>query len=182
MFVFIIYYKHFLILLKTILYIFLSTLKTFFSFWQEMGGYFIINGLEKVIRMLIMPRRNFPLAMTRHKWKNRGPGFTEYGKLKGFLPLPSRNCLWTKRNDQLELIFCCCCCMMFIFSGKFYYIGNQGVVNTIAMQVWGKCLPSRWFLSCLCWGRWHSRLCSTWSCCSTKGVIETLHAAEVGVN
>ncbi|XP_030303816.1 DNA-directed RNA polymerase I subunit RPA2 isoform X2 [Calypte anna] len=46
---------------------------------EEMGGYFIINGLEKVIRMLIMPRRNFPLAMTRHKWKNRGPGFTEYG-------------------------------------------------------------------------------------------------------
>ncbi|XP_071438039.1 DNA-directed RNA polymerase I subunit RPA2 [Pithys albifrons albifrons] len=46
---------------------------------EEMGGYFIINGLEKVIRMLIMPRRNFPLVMTRHKWKNRGPGFTEYG-------------------------------------------------------------------------------------------------------
>ncbi|XP_030355304.1 DNA-directed RNA polymerase I subunit RPA2 isoform X3 [Strigops habroptila] len=46
---------------------------------EEMGGYFIINGLEKVVRMLIMPRRNFPLAMTRHKWKNRGPGFTEYG-------------------------------------------------------------------------------------------------------
>uniref|UniRef100_A0A8C0U105 DNA-directed RNA polymerase subunit beta n=1 Tax=Cyanistes caeruleus TaxID=156563 RepID=A0A8C0U105_CYACU len=51
---------------------------------EEMGGYFIINGLEKVIRMLIMPRRNFPLAMTRHKWKNRGPGFTEYGKLSSF--------------------------------------------------------------------------------------------------
>lgn len=92
MFVFIIYYKHFLILLRMILYTILSTLKAFFSFWQEMGGYFIINGLEKVIRMLIMPRRNFPLAMTRHKWKNRGPGFTEYGKLKDFLPHPSRSC------------------------------------------------------------------------------------------
>ncbi|XP_075059866.1 DNA-directed RNA polymerase I subunit RPA2 [Mixophyes fleayi] len=46
---------------------------------QEMGGYFIINGIEKVIRMLIMPRRNFPIAMIRPKWKSRGPGYTEYG-------------------------------------------------------------------------------------------------------
>ncbi|NP_001080005.1 polymerase (RNA) I polypeptide B L homeolog [Xenopus laevis] len=46
---------------------------------QEMGGYFIINGIEKVIRMLIMPRRNFPIAMIRPKWKNRGPGYTQYG-------------------------------------------------------------------------------------------------------
>uniref|UniRef100_A0A6I8SZL6 DNA-directed RNA polymerase subunit beta n=1 Tax=Xenopus tropicalis TaxID=8364 RepID=A0A6I8SZL6_XENTR len=45
----------------------------------EMGGYFIINGIEKVIRMLIMPRRNFPIAMIRPKWKNRGPGYTQYG-------------------------------------------------------------------------------------------------------
>ncbi|KAM8945485.1 DNA-directed RNA polymerase I subunit RPA2 [Pelodytes ibericus] len=46
---------------------------------QEMGGYFIINGIEKVIRMLIMPRRNFPIAMNRPKWKGRGPGYTQYG-------------------------------------------------------------------------------------------------------
>ncbi|GCC30726.1 DNA-directed RNA polymerase I subunit RPA2 [Chiloscyllium punctatum] len=46
---------------------------------EEMGGYFIINGIEKVIRMLIMPRRNFPIAMVRPKWKSRGPGFTQYG-------------------------------------------------------------------------------------------------------
>ena len=26
---------------------------------KEAGGYFIINGIEKVIRMLILPRRNF---------------------------------------------------------------------------------------------------------------------------
>ncbi|XP_020390740.2 DNA-directed RNA polymerase I subunit RPA2 isoform X1 [Rhincodon typus] len=46
---------------------------------EEMGGYFIINGIEKIIRMLIMPRRNFPIAMVRPKWKSRGPGFTQYG-------------------------------------------------------------------------------------------------------
>ncbi|XP_066552524.1 DNA-directed RNA polymerase I subunit RPA2 [Amia ocellicauda] len=46
---------------------------------EEMGGYFIINGIEKVIRMLIMPRRNFPIAMVRPKWKSRGQGYTQYG-------------------------------------------------------------------------------------------------------
>ncbi|XP_037663578.1 DNA-directed RNA polymerase I subunit RPA2 isoform X2 [Choloepus didactylus] len=46
---------------------------------EEMGGYFIINGIEKVIRMLVMPRRNFPIAMIRPKWRNRGPGYTQYG-------------------------------------------------------------------------------------------------------
>ncbi|XP_067841222.1 DNA-directed RNA polymerase I subunit RPA2 [Heptranchias perlo] len=46
---------------------------------EEMGGYFIINGIEKIVRMLIMPRRNFPIAMVRPKWKSRGPGYTQYG-------------------------------------------------------------------------------------------------------
>lgn len=47
-----------------------------------MGGYFIVNGIEKVIRMLIMPRRNYPIAMSRPKWKSRGQGYTQYGKYK----------------------------------------------------------------------------------------------------
>lgn len=46
---------------------------------QEMGGYFVVNGNEKVIRMLIMPRRNYPIAMARPKWKQRGQGYTQYG-------------------------------------------------------------------------------------------------------
>ncbi|GFN83129.1 DNA-directed RNA polymerase subunit beta [Plakobranchus ocellatus] len=46
---------------------------------EEMGGYFIVNGNEKVVRMLIMQRRNIPICLTRSSWKNRGPEFTEYG-------------------------------------------------------------------------------------------------------
>uniref|UniRef100_A0A4W5PG09 DNA-directed RNA polymerase n=1 Tax=Hucho hucho TaxID=62062 RepID=A0A4W5PG09_9TELE len=42
---------------------------------EEMGCYFV-NGIEKVIHMLIMPRRNYPIAMSRPKWKNRG--YTQY--------------------------------------------------------------------------------------------------------
>lgn len=75
--------------------------------YQEMGGYFIVNGNERLIRMLIMPRRNYvslshltcpsdtcshfflflssctflsqPLAIARPSWKNRGALYTEYG-------------------------------------------------------------------------------------------------------
>jgi DNA-directed RNA polymerase I subunit RPA2 len=32
---------------------------------NEMGGYFICNGNERVIRLLIAPRRNYPMAITR---------------------------------------------------------------------------------------------------------------------
>ncbi|KAL0218576.1 hypothetical protein P9112_004229 [Eukaryota sp. TZLM1-RC] len=46
---------------------------------HEPGGYFIINGLERLIRLLILPRRHFPLAMTRSSWVNRGPRYTAYG-------------------------------------------------------------------------------------------------------
>eukprot|EP00127_Corallochytrium_limacisporum_P003379 Clim_evm7s149 gene=Clim_evmTU7s149 len=43
------------------------------------GGYFIINGNEKIVRLLILPRRNYPTAIQRPSFKNRGPGYTEFG-------------------------------------------------------------------------------------------------------
>ncbi|GFR32945.1 DNA-directed RNA polymerase I subunit RPA2 [Trichonephila clavata] len=46
---------------------------------NEFGGYFIINGKEKVMRLLIVQRRNYPIAMQRNSWKKRGDLFTEYG-------------------------------------------------------------------------------------------------------
>ncbi|KAI8516019.1 DNA-directed RNA polymerase I subunit RPA2, partial [Branchiostoma belcheri] len=39
---------------------------------EEMGGYFINNGIEKVVRML-------PMAIVRPSWKGRGKLYTEYG-------------------------------------------------------------------------------------------------------
>ena len=45
---------------------------------SEFGGYFIINGNEKVIRMLIVPKRNFPITFKRSKFCERGKDFTPY--------------------------------------------------------------------------------------------------------
>nr|CDS32757.1 DNA directed RNA polymerase I subunit RPA2 [Hymenolepis microstoma] len=45
---------------------------------REIGGYFIVNGNEKVLRMIIMARRNYPIAVSRASFKKRGIGFTEH--------------------------------------------------------------------------------------------------------
>ncbi|KAI1611636.1 DNA-directed RNA polymerase I subunit RPA2 [Exophiala viscosa] len=46
---------------------------------EELGGYFIVNGNEKLIRMLIASRRNYPMAISRHAFTNRGPTFSKFG-------------------------------------------------------------------------------------------------------
>ncbi|KAF2848204.1 beta and beta-prime subunits of DNA dependent RNA-polymerase [Plenodomus tracheiphilus IPT5] len=48
---------------------------------EELGGYFIVNGIEKIIRMLQVNRRNYPMAIKRGAFTNRGPGYTPYGIL-----------------------------------------------------------------------------------------------------
>ncbi|OAL19401.1 hypothetical protein AYO20_11645 [Fonsecaea nubica] len=44
---------------------------------EEMGGYFIVNGNEKLIRMLIATRRNYPMAISRPAFAARGPTFSK---------------------------------------------------------------------------------------------------------
>jgi DNA-directed RNA polymerase I subunit RPA2 len=46
---------------------------------EELGGYFIVNGNEKLIRMLVLPKRNYPLAIVRPSFVNRGKSYTKYG-------------------------------------------------------------------------------------------------------
>lgn len=46
---------------------------------EELGGYFIVNGIEKLIRLLIVPRRNFPMAIIRASFSKRGASYTKFG-------------------------------------------------------------------------------------------------------
>lgn len=45
----------------------------------DWGGIFIVKGNEKIIRMLLMSRRNYPIAVKRSTWKDRGSNFSELG-------------------------------------------------------------------------------------------------------
>eukprot|EP01129_Flabellula_baltica_P016071 TRINITY_DN8407_c0_g1_i1.p1 TRINITY_DN8407_c0_g1~~TRINITY_DN8407_c0_g1_i1.p1 ORF type:complete len:1031 (-),score=239.80 TRINITY_DN8407_c0_g1_i1:20-3112(-) len=44
---------------------------------NEVGGYFIVNGNEKLVRMLIMQRRNYPVCSRRAIYFKSGPGFSD---------------------------------------------------------------------------------------------------------
>ena len=46
---------------------------------SSFGGYFIVNGNEKLIRLLVLPRRNHPLNLFRPSFAKRGAGYTSYG-------------------------------------------------------------------------------------------------------
>lgn len=43
------------------------------------GGYFIVNGNEKLVRYLVLPRRHNPLNLYRPSFAKRGVGYTAYG-------------------------------------------------------------------------------------------------------
>jgi DNA-directed RNA polymerase I subunit RPA2 len=43
------------------------------------GGFFVIKGHERLIRMLVHTRKNYPISLQRSTWKNRGPLFTDKG-------------------------------------------------------------------------------------------------------
>ena len=45
---------------------------------REVGGYFIVNGVEKVVRMLVQSRRHYPLALRRPAYAQKREGFTEF--------------------------------------------------------------------------------------------------------
>lgn len=45
---------------------------------EEFGGYFIVNGNERLIRYLILPRRNHVISLIRPSFTNRGPSYTPY--------------------------------------------------------------------------------------------------------
>lgn len=46
---------------------------------NEWGGYFIIKGKERLIRLLLNSRRNYPIAVKRSSWKGRDIDFSDTG-------------------------------------------------------------------------------------------------------
>nr|AOE43175.1 RNA polymerase I second largest subunit [Cavenderia deminutiva] len=65
----------------------------------EMGGYFVVNGNEKLVRMLVANKGNHPVALQRKAWSNRGPGYTKHGVVIRSL-LPDR----TSQTNALHYI------------------------------------------------------------------------------
>jgi hypothetical protein len=43
----------------------------------EFGGYFVCNGIERLLRLLVQPRRHAIVGLKRGAYAKRGPGFTD---------------------------------------------------------------------------------------------------------
>ncbi|GIL75864.1 hypothetical protein Vretimale_5574 [Volvox reticuliferus] len=48
---------------------------------NEMGGYFICNGIERIIRCLVLQRRHYIMAMRRGAYHKRGANYTDLATL-----------------------------------------------------------------------------------------------------
>ena len=46
---------------------------------NEMGGYFIQNGIERIVRLLQVPHRNHAMAIQRSSYTNRGNSYSDLG-------------------------------------------------------------------------------------------------------
>lgn len=63
---------------KCLLYNKKKNLTAFNEDEKEVGGYFIINGLEKILRNIIIPRKNYPMGLIRGTFQQRKKNFTQF--------------------------------------------------------------------------------------------------------
>lgn len=83
---------------------------------DEWGGYFIVKGHERLARMLLVLRRNYPVAIKRSGWKMRGKLFSDYGILIRCVR-PDQ----TAVNNTLHFLQNGTCKMMFSHRKVMYY-------------------------------------------------------------
>ncbi|XP_045611530.1 DNA-directed RNA polymerase I subunit RPA2 isoform X2 [Procambarus clarkii] len=75
---------------------------------NETGGYFIINGGQRVLRLLTANRRNYPMAMKRETWKKLAASFTDMGIMMRCVPddqASSINVLHYLSTGEAKLLF-----------------------------------------------------------------------------
>ncbi|KAL0861096.1 hypothetical protein ABMA27_009599 [Loxostege sticticalis] len=83
---------------------------------DEWGGYFVIKGHERLARMLLATRRNYPVAIKRPTWKMRGNLFSEYGVLTRCVTFDQ-----TSTNNVLHFLQNGTCKLMFSHRKVMYY-------------------------------------------------------------
>lgn len=91
----------------------------------EFGGYFICNGIERIIRMLIVTRRHYILALKRGAYRKRGPLFSDFGT--------TIRCV---RNDESSI------------TNRCHYLVDGGVVFSIVLNKAEYFVPAGILLKC----------------------------------
>ncbi|GFX05029.1 DNA-directed RNA polymerase I subunit RPA2 [Trichonephila clavipes] len=86
---------------------------------NDPGGYFIVEGEERVLRTFIVPRRNYPLALINNKWKSIGDGYSEYGVL---ISCVKENHIFS--DVSLHFVNCTNCKPYVSFDVRIFYQGK----------------------------------------------------------
>ncbi|XP_077291956.1 RNA polymerase I subunit Rpl135 [Arctopsyche grandis] len=93
---------------------------------DEWGGYFVVKGIERLVRMLLMMRSNYPIAIKRSSWKSRGTLFSDLGIMIRCLKIDQ-----TSTNNNLH----------FVTSGTVKYMfSNRKVMYYAPLILIMKCL------------------------------------------
>nr|XP_049705176.1 DNA-directed RNA polymerase I subunit RPA2 [Helicoverpa armigera] len=83
---------------------------------DEWGGYFIVKGHERLARMLLVTRRNYPVAIKRSGWRMRGNLFSDYGVMVRCVTSDQ-----TSTNNVLHFLNNGTCKLMFSYRKMMYY-------------------------------------------------------------
>ena len=115
---------------------------TFKEDMNEVGGYFIVNGIEKAVRMLVAQRRNYPMGMTRSAYGRSGPNFSEHAV--------NIRCVRPDQSSQtiaVHYLHNGDCMLRFPIRKRSYYLPIvlvlRGLVETTDREIYGKHRLSR---------------------------------------
>ena len=97
---------------------------------QEWGGYFIIGGHERLLRMLQTTRRNYPIAMKRPSWKNRGKNFSDLGVM---LECGKRDLTTTK--NVLHFVTTGTAKFMFSLNKELYFVPVMMILKALKGKI-----------------------------------------------
>ncbi|PSN31851.1 DNA-directed RNA polymerase I subunit RPA2 [Blattella germanica] len=93
---------------------------------EEWGGYFVIRGHERLIRMLHMTRRNYPITISRPSWKMRGDSFSELGVLIRCVKEDQ-----TSMNNVLHFVKNGSVKMMFNYQRSLYFVPIMLILKSL---------------------------------------------------
>ncbi|KAI0987754.1 hypothetical protein GJ496_003572 [Pomphorhynchus laevis] len=96
---------------------------------NEGGGYFIINGSEKLIRLLSAQRRNYPAAVKRTSWKSRGPGYSDLG-----LVIRCVRDDGAALNNMIHYLTNGTCTICFAMNGQLFYIPFIVIIRALTNE------------------------------------------------
>ncbi|KAJ0101355.1 hypothetical protein Patl1_06186 [Pistacia atlantica] len=117
-------------------------LKSFKEEASEVGGYFILNGLERVFRAVILQKQNYPMSMVRNSFRDRREGYTNKAVVLRCVRKDQSSVsvkLYYLRNGSARLGFW--------MQGKEYLLPVGIVLKSATIIFFGAYLPSHFQMS-----------------------------------